>query len=270
MASAPGPDHPLAQRSARNRLIDLLGLGDTCLLTNLTAANRPIKLPLAAAHASALTRPRPACATCCAALPQPAYQHQADARDAARNKGLGRRAIGLDFALARGRDAATQPPPGAAAVATVATAPDCQIVPPPRLRLSLAGAAELAADAVLAVCARRAMTGLDTALARSVQPQPLPRVRVKPARLAPGASTQMRVGSSPVGDLHQLQIQRQALADPVPGSGAGLLIDVGPVLADRVAHLGGQVSGVRAGVGADGDGAGGLAARSLPAPATSP
>ena len=171
------------------------------------------------------------------ALPQPAYQHQADERDPTRNKGLGQMAIGIDWALARGRDPATEPAPGAA------VALDQQPVPTPRLRLSLAGdaalagAAPLAADAVLAVSARRAMTGLDAALAHSVQLRALPPVRVEPARVAPGASAQVQVASSALGDLHQLQIQGRALADPAPGTGAGLQLDTGPVLADSVFEL---------------------------------
>ena len=166
------------------------------------------------------------------ALPQPAYQHQADERDAARNKGLGQLAIGIDLALARGRVAATEPPPAAAVALSL------QPVPTPRLALSPgSGQPALAADAVLGVRARRAMTGLDTPLARTVQLQALPSARIQPARVAPGASAQVQVANSQAGDLHQLQVQGQALADPVPGTGAVLLLDTGRLVADTVFEL---------------------------------
>ena len=165
------------------------------------------------------------------ALPLPAYQHQADERDPASSKGLGQLTIGIDFALARGRDPATEPPP------RIALALGQQPVPPPRLRLGLAADAALAANAVLAIRAQRAMTGLDTPLASSVQLLALPAVRIDPTRLAPGASAQVQVASSLPGDLHQLLLQGQPIGAPVPGTEAGLSIDTGPLLADSVFEL---------------------------------
>jgi|GEM_PF-528936 len=171
------------------------------------------------------------------ALPLPAYVHQRDDQNAELNKGLGQLAVGIDLVVVD--DAAAGAPPVAG------DSPPRDRLPPatPLLDLpdglarELAGAPAGAADTVLAWQAVKAQTGADVALARTLRLQALPEVAFDPPVLAAGQSSRLRIAASAASRQYQLLRQGQALADPVPGNGAELVLETGAVDADVVFEL---------------------------------
>ena len=160
------------------------------------------------------------------AIADAAYIHQQDEPDPASNKGVGQLAVGIDLAVARDADPATEPP------AAPGTARGLLAPRPPRLPL-----ATLPAGTLLAVQAVRAQTGLGAMLPGRVLLPLLPAATLDPLFVAPGASARVLLGNSVVDDLHHLQRAGSALADPVPGTGAMLALDTGPVQDDGVIEL---------------------------------
>jgi hypothetical protein len=144
------------------------------------------------------------------------YLHQNSPDDAALNKGIGALAVTVDLVVA-----AESP-----AQATSAAPP-----PVPRLELK-----PLALPAELAVTARRAMTGLTTALGKVAVTAP-PAVEVKPAAVEPGKSATVTIAEPLAAERYAIMVDGKRVADPVPGAGAPLSLDTGRLAAGSRVEL---------------------------------
>lgn len=135
------------------------------------------------------------------ALPQAGYFHQRDERNAARNKGLGQIAVGIDFAIAM--------TPRSAVADPAATPPELpQLDSPP-----------LAAGTTIAVRATRAMTGLDCLLKGQATVAPLPPIALASEVVDFRAAASVTITASVVGERYALRRAGVALGEAIDGDG---------------------------------------------------
>ncbi len=144
------------------------------------------------------------------------YLHKANPADPALNKGVGSLAMAVDFVVAASSqvDATSAAPP-----------------PVPRLDLK-----PLALPVDLAVTARRAMTGLAADLGK-VTVAPLPAAEVQPAQVQPGKSATVTIAAAIASERYAILVDGKRVADPVPGAGAPLSLDTGPLAPGKRVEL---------------------------------
>ena len=140
----------------------------------------------------------------------PAYVHQRDDQSPQLNKGIEQLRIEVDAVVARDRtDPATSP----------ATTPP--LAP-------LIDTAHLPAGSVLAVQARKAMSGLGAPLARRATLDDVPAVTA-PASVASGASADIAIEASRAGERYWLIQNGQPVGDPQTGTGGKVVLPTGPL-----------------------------------------
>lgn len=143
-----------------------------------------------------------------AAIALPAYFHQRDELDPRSNKGVDQLRIEVDLALAR--DAPGDARPLAA--------------PPP----PLVDAAPLPLGAVLRVHARKAISGLRSALAGLATIEPAPAVFVEPASVTPGAAVNVVITASRRDERYRL-LRGETLLAEADGVDGRLELNTGPL-----------------------------------------
>ncbi|HEX8113778.1 MAG TPA: hypothetical protein VF516_38865, partial [Kofleriaceae bacterium] len=139
----------------------------------------------------------------------PAYFHQHDDQSPQLNKGIEQLRIEVDAVVERDRFDPTANP-----VTTPPLAP-------------LIDTARLPAGSVLAVQARKAMSGLGAALTRRAVLDDLP--VTAPRAVASGASADIAIEASRTGDRYWLIRAGQPVGDPKTGTGGKLVLSTGPV-----------------------------------------
>ena len=146
----------------------------------------------------------------------PAYFHQRDDQRAQLNKGIDQLAIEVDAVIARDR-------PGPAG--------DPRTTPPPD---PLLDTAPLPAGSVLRVRARKAMSGLTTALPRGAVLDDVPAIAAVPAAVAPGEPATIAIAASRPDERYRLLRDGQPVGDEVAGTGATLELPAGALEARTV------------------------------------
>lgn len=144
------------------------------------------------------------------------YVHQHNWVDSSLNKGIGELQFGIDFVIASGA-------PGLETV----------LAPPP---LAVADFKPVALPVDLEAAARRATTGLAAGLGK-VPIASLPKAEAQPPAITAGATAKVVIAEPVAGELYFLTVDGRAVADPVPGAGAPLSLDTGPLAAGQQVEL---------------------------------
>ena len=143
-----------------------------------------------------------------------AYVHQRSEHDQALNKGIDQLRVEIDLTptgeTAPAADRGSRPPP--------APAIDGRSVP---------------LDQAVQLRARRAMTGVETRLAKAAVIHPAPPIYARPTRVAAGGEAQIVVEASVVGERYRLLGDGQPLGEVREGNGGELSFGTGPLQQDQ-------------------------------------
>jgi len=149
----------------------------------------------------------------------PAYFHQRDDENARLNKGVEQIRVEVDLAMAR------------APLLPGSSVPETPPPPP------LLAAPALAEGTVLAVQARRAMSGLLAPLARKALVAPAPSAALEAASVTKGSPAKVVVQASRTDERYWLVQGGTPVAVPVAGNGGALSLSTGPLDATQVVAL---------------------------------
>ena len=150
----------------------------------------------------------------------PVYFHKRDAQDATQNKGVGQLAIGVDMAIAADPDAAT----AEAAADPARASPHAPVL----------DIAPLPSDSKLWSRAVKAQTGIEVQMKPTALIAAVPAIHTEPAVIDPGASANILIPASTVGEKYLVARQGAPLKPEFDGDGKDIAVTSDALAGDAV------------------------------------